>query len=287
MFFCGWKLEQEEDGSIKVDIEHAIKAISDKQIDMDDLKGMKKDQLLSDIWQKKFRSIVGSLNWLAISALPEISFRVMVLSTKFGSAQFQDIKQASKLLQAISLMDSTITFPAMGRTGSLKIRSFGDAAFGNLPDKDPSKDKVYSTLGKLVCLEGEGGATSLISWSSKKASRVAKSALAAEIMAASEACDEGHWVRHILEQLLGLKLFTLPLSVTTDSESLSGASKTTNNIQDKRSRIEVAQLREGLDLKEFELLWVPGGKQVADVLTKEVSSSQVEKIKQGKVWWKN
>ena len=76
----------------KVDIELAIKNISDKQIDMEDLKGMKKDQLLPDIWQKKFRSIVGSLNWLAISALPEISFRVMVLSTKFGSAEFQDIK---------------------------------------------------------------------------------------------------------------------------------------------------------------------------------------------------
>ena len=148
------------------------------------------------------------------------------------------------------------------------------------PTRIPAKMR-FTLHWENLCLEGEGGATSLISWSSKKASRVAKSALAAEIMAASEACDEGHWVRHILEQLLGLKLFT------TDSESLSGASKTTNNIQDKRSRIEVAQLREGLDLKEFELLWVPGGKQVADVLTKEVSSSQVEKIKQGKIWWKN
>ena len=28
----------------------------------------------------RFRSIVGSLNWLAINALPEISFRVMILS---------------------------------------------------------------------------------------------------------------------------------------------------------------------------------------------------------------
>ena len=63
---------------------------------------------------------------------------------------------------------------------------------------------------------------------------MAKSALAAEIMAASEACDEGHWVRHILEQLLGLTLFTLPLSVTTYSESLSGAYKTTNSNQVER-----------------------------------------------------
>ena len=51
----------------------------------------------------------------------------------------------------------------MGRIGTLKVRFFGDAAFGNIPDKDPSKDKVYSTVGKLVCLEEEGGATSLIS----------------------------------------------------------------------------------------------------------------------------
>ena len=105
--------------------------------ELNELKGMKKEELLSDVWQKRFRSIVGSLNWLAISALPEISFRVMILSTKFGNADVQDMKKAAKLLHAVSLMDSTITFPAMGRTGTLKIRSFGDAAFGNIPDKDP------------------------------------------------------------------------------------------------------------------------------------------------------
>jgi hypothetical protein len=111
--------------------------------------------------------------------------------------------------------------------GKLVTRSLGATAFENILDKDPGKDKFRSTVDKLVCLEGEGGAISLISWSTKKAARVTKSALAAEIMAASEACDEGHWVRHILAQLLGQTLFTLPLAVTTDSESLSAASKTT------------------------------------------------------------
>ena len=197
------------------------------------------------------------------------------------------MKKAAKLLNAVRLMDSTITFPAMGRTGTLKVRSFEDDAFGNIPDKDPAKDRVYSTVGKLVCLEGEDGATSLISGSSKKSVRVTKSSLAAEIMATTEACDKGHWVRHILEQLLGLTLFKLPLAVITDSESLSAASRTINNIQDKRSRIKVAQLREDIEQKEHELLWVPRGMQVADVLTKVVSSNLVERIKQGKIWWMN
>jgi hypothetical protein len=199
----------------------------------------------------------------------------MNLSTKFGSAEVHNMKRAVKLLNGVRLMDGTITFPAMGRTGTLKVRSFGDAAFGNIPHKDPVKYRVYSTSGKLVCLEGDDGATSLISWSSKKSVRVTKSSLAADIMATTEASDEGHWVRHILEQLLGLTLFKLPLAVITDTESLSAASRNTNNIQDKRSRIEVAQLREDIEQKELELLWVPGGMQVADVLTKEVSSNLV------------
>jgi hypothetical protein len=137
-------------------------------------------------------------------------------------------------------------------------------------------------VGKLVCLVGEDGATSLISWSSKKSVRVTKSSLAT-----TEACDEGHWVRHILEKLLGLTLFTLPLAVITDSESLSAALRKSNNIQEKRSRIEVTQLREDIEQKELELMWVPGGMQVSDVLTKKVSSNLVERIKQGKVLWKN
>ena len=70
------------------------------------------------------------------------------------------------------------------------------------------------------------------------------------------------------------------LQLYTDSyyqySTSKAASRTTNNIQDKRARIEVAQL-----------LWVPGGKQAANILTKEVSSNLVERIKTGKVWWRN
>ena len=46
-------------------------------------------------------------------------------------------------------MNSTITFPAMGRTGTLKIRSFGDAAFGNIPDKDPAKTRFTPQWANL------------------------------------------------------------------------------------------------------------------------------------------
>ena len=39
----------------------------------------------------------------------------------------------------------------LGRAGTLKIMSFCDAAFGNIPDKDHVNDMVYYTGGKLVC----------------------------------------------------------------------------------------------------------------------------------------
>jgi hypothetical protein len=92
-------------------------------------------------------------------------------------------------------------------------------------------------MDKCVFLEGEGGPSSIISGSSKKTSRVAKSAYTAEIMAAFEAGDEEHKVRNILLQLLRL------------------------------------------GITEVVLHGVPGGKQVADILTKDMSSNQVERIK--------
>ena len=59
LVFCGWNLEQKEDGSIKVDIEHAINTLEDKKVDMKELKRMKKDELLSDVWQKRFQKHCG------------------------------------------------------------------------------------------------------------------------------------------------------------------------------------------------------------------------------------
>ena len=92
-----------------------------------------------------------------------------------------------------------------------------------------------------MCVEG-GGVISSIAWSPKKASRVAKVAYTAEIMAAPEAGDEGHGVRNIQKQLLGL------------------------------------------GINKVELHGVPGDKQVADILTMDMSSNQVEGMKTRKVF---
>ena len=67
---------------------------------------------------------------------------------------------------------------------SVKIRSYGDAAFGNFSDKDLGKDEAYFTVGKLGCLEGEEGAISRIAWLPKETSRVIESASAVEIITA-------------------------------------------------------------------------------------------------------
>jgi hypothetical protein len=82
-----------------------------------------KEELLSDVWQKRFRSIVGSPNWLAISALPEISFRVMILSIQFDNDDVMtDINPEASTTRR-RLLRSMISNTVLGKTGSTKTLS--------------------------------------------------------------------------------------------------------------------------------------------------------------------
>ena len=122
----------------------------------------------------------------------------------------------------------------------------------------------------------------MIDWTSNKAKRFVRSALAAEIYACGEAVDSGLLVRYILASILGCHEERIPLLVTTDSNSLNQADKPTSVLEDKRLRIALAELREGLDRNEFEHWWKAGKYQPADVLAKDGSPFLIKMMREGK-----
>ena len=60
----------------------------------------------------------------------------------------------------------------------------------------------------------------------------------------------------------------VPVEAFTHCYSLYEAAHSTTAVTDKRLRIEIAILREGLSRKEFTLQWVKTEEQLADCLTK-------------------
>ena len=141
------------------------------------------------------------------------------------AASLRDLKRIQKLVLSVKEMDSSLV----------------------IPNRDLTKDKVFSSLGQAVILEGKDNTCTLIDWSSNKAKRVVRSALAAEIYACGEAADSGVLVRYILTSILGCQEESISLLVTTDSNSLNQAVKTTSVLEDKRLTSGVGRwrMREG------------------------------------------
>ena len=84
--------------------------------DVKDISSMKKNTLLPEDYQTKYRSLVSKLNMLSVTARPDVSFEVKVLTTKYGKATKLDIMKAIKLLQKVKRMSTKITIPNMVST---------------------------------------------------------------------------------------------------------------------------------------------------------------------------
>ena len=96
--------------------------------DVKDISSMKKKTLLSDEYQTKYRSLVSKINMLSVTARPDISFEVKVLTTKYGKATKLDIMTAIKLLHKVKRLSTKITIPNMGDLQDWGLIAYSDAA---------------------------------------------------------------------------------------------------------------------------------------------------------------
>ena len=95
-----------------------------------------------------------------------------------------------------------------------------------------------------------------IAWSSKHIKRVVCSTLAAETLAGVESLDTAFLLPSINGEILcNKKDEGNEINLFTD-KSLFDAIRTTNVILDKRSRVDIAALREMYEKNEFMLHWI-------------------------------
>ena len=112
----------------------------------------------------------------------------------------------------------------------------------------------------------------MINWLSRRLKRVARSTIAAETLACTDACDESILLSHQISELLNCQ--SVPIILVIDNESLANAVRSTTSVEDKRLRIEVSYLRQLLNRKEVAgIKWVPTEHQLADCLTKQGAKS--------------
>ena len=136
---------------------------------------------------------------------------------------------------------------------------FTDASFANLID-------CGSQGGMVVLLKGANDEVAPLFWRSKKIQRIVKSTTCAETMALVAGCEMAILLQAVLFEITGL---TIPIVAVTDCKNVKKSVYSSNNVEDKRTKIELCVLRGYLkngDIKEMK--WVDTDHQLADTLTK-------------------
>ena len=141
-------------------------------------------------------------------------------------------------------------------------------------DSDWAGDQTdrKSTSGYLFMID-----KSTISWNSRKQQTVALSTTEAEYIAASAATQEAIWLRHLLS---GLGIFQNdPSVIFEDNQScIQVAKHPKSHSRTKHIDIRHHFLRDKIEQKEIKLEYVSTTENLADILTKPLSSPKFSEL---------
>ena len=257
--YVGIELQKTDEG-IYVAQKKYLEELTEIEIHSDRRK--EKESPINEDERKLLRSAIGKLNWLATQTRPDLSYDVCELGTNLKNGTVELLLKANKTIKKAKYNDVFLHFPVLD-LDDVKVRCYADASFGNLPDGG-SQGGIYTEMVS-------GSKSAPIDWQSKRLTRTPKSTLAAETIAMVEGFESAYLISTLLSEILNNNTKPVPVEAFTDCYSLYEAAHSTTSVTDKRLRIEIAILREGLSRNEFTLGWVKTDDQLADCLTKRGS----------------
>ena len=223
-----------------------------------------------------FRSVVGSLMWLAYACRPDLAFGSGALARRAHCATQQAHSLADRLAKFVNTHPGRILLGCAVPTKDQAFHCFADASWA-------SKSESYrSTTGFAVMLapatDDPPSAGSLVSWKSKVQQRHARSSMAAELTALTHAAAHALYLRGLFTELTGL---FLPITIWTDSRDVIDAIMASRRTlpKDRSLVLAMAYLRD-LNTHERQLTfkWLPSSSNLADELTKPMTSTRLTSL---------
>ena len=256
MRYLGLSISSDNDTK-KLDLNHYTRCI--KEINL--TPGRKNDDILTGEESKSLRVISGQLNWLSTQCRPDISFNSCQVSCLLKQNNVSSAKAANKTIRKAKGTEYPLSYLPLGDPNCWRIIGYSDASWGNLPDGG-------SQGGYLIFIIGDEGRANLISWQSRRLRRIARSTIAAETLAAVDACEACLLISSQLSEIL--KIDKIPITLITDNESLANAVRSTTSVEEKRLRVDISALREMLNNKDIDgIKWTATNHMLADCLTKQ------------------
>ena len=261
--YVGIELIQDDDFSIRVNQKNYINSIV--PIDVDSIRRKQKDEELNSDERRKYRGLIGQLSWVSGMSRPDIAFAVCQLSTLLQNATVKDILRANKVVKYLKGNQLDIKIPTMENLEALKIVSYSDASWANLPCGGSQGGFV------IFIVNSESLATCPIMWRSNKIKRVVRSTIAAETLAFLDGSERAVVLAQAVGEIYGIR--KVPITGITDNKSLYDSAHTTKTLTDPRLKVDMAIVRQMVEREEVQIRWVQKEEQLADCLTKQGASA--------------
>lgn len=159
-------------------------------------------------WIKKtpYRSLIGSLDYLAVGTRPDISFTVGRLASFLDCYQPEHWEAAIRVVRY--LKGTRLLTLQLGGTTPVKLIGYSDSDYANCPISSKSIGGYCYSLG-----------SGAVSWSSQKQKTVTDSSCYAEYIALHDASHEAVFLRQLLSGVNLLPPSPTPLFCDNDAAS--------------------------------------------------------------------
>ena len=259
--YTGFKITQDETGIMLDQTNYVSKNLEMQELDPS--RAREKDSPLTESELTDLRRMVGGINWVVRATRPDLSFELIDLSTKFKNGKVEDLIRARKVIQHLKTTDCKIFFPKLN-IASINLLVFTDASFANV------NEGQGSVGGQLIFMVDRNQRSASIDWQANKVRRVVRSTLAAETLSLVEGLENALYHRVLISELTGRNADSIHISAIIDNKSCYEAMHSTSLVDDKRLRLEMAELKEMLEKgRVHRVEWEPGSEQLADCLTKK------------------
>ena len=240
---------------------------------------------------EQLRAVLGAAQWRVVQSGPQHGAKLSQLQSRITKADGQTLAEASKLVREIynDRMLSPKTQVLECSPDEVEFVAWSDAALANRVDMGSTGGYVVGATTKDL-REGKKARVNFVGWKTFKLKRIARSSLAAEVQAFSEAEEELMFTRLQWGEMLGHDLdprspedvlVRVPGILVTDAKSLydsvqKGLVNTSGlGLSEKYSALELLSVMERLDRGHTETRWVNSDAQLADALTKHQCQSSL------------
>lgn len=214
-----------------------------------------------------YKQLIGSLMYVALATRPDILFAVTKLSqfsSNPGRAHWLQAKRVLRYLAATKENDLVY------HCGTNELEIFSDADWAS------DIDDRHSYSGMIIILNGNP-----IIWKSNKQKSISTSTMEAEYVALEVAVKEAIWLSMMFDELAKKTSFDVPSNpYLIRCDNKSAIDFTRNKIERSRTKhIDIAYhiTREMHEKGLIELKYIPSGDNVADILTKPLPHTVINK----------